>query len=93
MSGIVEYVEGDDANEVKAEDKEDREEEVPLEDGQVLFGYDGCHVPVLDYHDFRLDFLRGGLWDSNFRLGWPSTLYPERYGHNGEVDSNQHGAW
>ena len=93
LSGIVKDVEGDDAEEVEAEDKEDRKEEVPLEDAEVMFGYDSCHVPVLDYHNFGLGFLCQELRGGNFRLGWPSTLYPECYGHNREVDSNQHGAW
>ena len=54
LSGVVEDVEGDAAEEVEAEDEEDGKEEMSLKDGDVLFGYNGCHLPMLDYHDFGL---------------------------------------
>ena len=50
LVGIVEYGQRNHAEEVKAQDDNDRHEEVSLECGKLLFRNDCCH-PVLFDHD------------------------------------------
>ncbi len=89
--GVVEDVEGDDAEEVDGCDKGDWEEELAFLDLEVLFWNDGEHAILFDDFDFGFFGLFAG-YRGDIRSGCAPATDPQSDCHNAKVDGHEHGA-